>query len=57
MREEILEEIKKCSGLYGYVANNYYKLTKEELKELLLNAIYVADDDQKIINETIDRNS
>ena len=29
----------KNINLYDYVANNYYKLSKEELTELLLNVI------------------
>lgn len=44
------------NNLYDYVANNYYKLGKEELKELALNAIYVAENDAQIVAEILERN-
>lgn len=28
------------TSLYDYIANNYYKMSKEELKELILNLDY-----------------
>ena len=49
----------KNINLYDYVANNYYKLSKEELTELLLNVIYELEgrNDLKInaIKNTIER--
>lgn len=60
--KDLLKEEKV--SLYDYVASNYYKLDKEELKELLLNMIYVLfsyDNDLceslevEAIKETIER--
>lgn len=42
-------------GLYDLIANNYYKLSKEDLKEIALNAVYIADNDNAIINEIEER--
>lgn len=52
-------------SLYDYVASNYYKLSKEELKELILNLDYIMYDlldkekyldlETRAIEETIDR--
>lgn len=39
--KEILEGLKKAS--YDFIANNYYKLSKEQLKDILLEYIYVTD--------------
>jgi len=55
-RQDLIKIQEKGSGLYDYVANNYYKMTPDELKELALNAIYVADADTKIIQEYLARN-
>ncbi len=55
-RQDLIAIQEKGSGLYDYVANNYYKMTPGELKELALNAIYVADADAEIIQEYLDRN-
>ena len=55
-RQDLIKIQEKGSGLYDYVANNYYKMTSGELKELALNAIYVADADAEIIQEYLDRN-
>ena len=54
-RQDLIKIQEKGSGLYDYVANNYYKMTTEELKELALDAIYVADNDGEIIQEYLDR--
>lgn len=40
MVEEIIEAIENDT-LYDFVANNYYAMGHEELKEVLLNVIYV----------------
>ena len=54
-RQDLIAIQEKGSGLYDYVANNYYKMTTEELKEIALDAIYVADQDGEIIQEYLDR--
>ena len=41
--KEILKGLKEAS--YDFIANNYYKLSKEQLKDILLEYIYVVDED------------
>lgn len=46
---ENLTEIKANNGnsgvsLYDFVASNYYNMTKEQLKELILNLDYILYD-------------
>lgn len=54
--EKIINEIKvNKKGLYDLVANNYYNMSKEDLKEIALNAIYLLDDDNAIIKEIEER--
>ena len=50
-KEEIIEGLKRSES--DFVANNYYKMTKEQLKELVIDAIYVLDKEgvKKFINE------
>lgn len=55
VREDLIQLRKDNKGLYDYVANNYYNMSTEELKEIALNAIYVADNDFKIIDEYLER--
>lgn len=55
VREDLIQLRKDNKGLYDYVANNYYNMSAEELKEIALNAIYVADNDFKIIDEYLER--
>ena len=55
IRDELIQLRKDNRGLYDYVANNYYKMSQEELKEIALDAIYVANNDSQIINELTDR--
>ena len=55
IRNELIQLRKDNKGLYDYVANNYYKMSQEELKEIALDAIYVADNDAKIIDEYTER--
>lgn len=53
------------TSLYEFVANNYNNLTKEQLKELILNLDYILystfskktykDLESKAINETMER--
>ena len=52
---ETLEKDPKDCGLYGFVSNNYYKMSTEQLKEIALDAIYVAENDSEIIDEYLDR--
>lgn len=52
----IINEIKvNKKGLYDLIANNYYNMSKEDLKEIAINAIYLLDDDISVINEIQDR--
>lgn len=53
--KDIIKEMRSGKGLYDLVANNYYKLSKEDLKEICLNTIYVADDDKAITEEIENR--
>ena len=55
VREDLIQLRKDNKGLYDYVANNYYEMSQEELKEIALDAIYVANNDSQIINELTDR--
>ena len=55
VREDLIKIKEEGKGLYDYVANNYYRMSVEELKEIALDAIFVADKDNEIINEYIDR--
>lgn len=36
---ELMESIEN-GGLYDYIANNYYKMSKEQLKEIILELDY-----------------
>ena len=40
---ELLQAIRENLG-YDYIARNYYKFTKEELKDILLECLYVIND-------------
>lgn len=55
VREDLIKIKEEGKGLYDYVANNYLRMTTEELKEIALDAIYVADNDFKIIDEYAER--
>ena len=41
--DEIINAIKEDT-LYDYIANNYYQFDKYDLKDILLEIIYVTDD-------------
>lgn len=43
--KEILKGLKKAS--YGFIANNYHNLSKEQLKDILLEYIYVTDSESE----------
>ena len=49
--KDVIKEMKNGKGLYDLIANNYYKLSKEDLKEICLNAVYIADNDKEILKE------
>lgn len=61
--EELTKILEGKQTLYEFIANNYYKLTKEELKELVLNLDYALVNtgqigeklEQEMIKETIER--
>lgn len=54
MKEEILKACKDGT-LYDFIANNYWKMSKEELKTVCLEAIYLADNDEEIGKELEER--
>lgn len=47
MEEEIL---KACEDgtLYDFIANNYWKMTTDQLKNVCLEAVYIANNDKAI---------
>lgn len=49
--------LESCESgtLYDFVANNYWKMSKEVLKDIALEAIYSADSDSEIGEELKDR--
>lgn len=40
--EQILEGLKE-HGFYNFMATDYYKLTKEELKDIILELAYASE--------------
>lgn len=60
MEQEIIQAIKK-GNLYDYIANNFYKISKEDLRDLILEIIYMIyydyeysiDGDRQLLNEHI----
>ena len=40
MEEEILQAIRE-DRLYDYIANNYYKISQEKLKDIILELYYI----------------
>lgn len=60
MEQEIIQAIKK-GELYDYIANNFYKISKEDLRDLILEIIYMIyydyeysiDGDRQLLNEHI----
>lgn len=60
MEQEIMQAIKE-DKLYGYIANNFYKMSKEHLRDLILEIIYMIycdyeysiDVDRQLLNEHI----
>ena len=54
MEKEILKACKE-NRLYDYIANNYWKMNVEELKDVCLEAIYTANNDKQIEEHLKDR--
>lgn len=60
MEQEIIQAIKK-GKLYDYISNNYWKMSKEHLRDLILEIIYMIyfdyeysiDVDRQLLNEHI----
>lgn len=60
MEQEIIQAIKE-DKLYDYIANNFYKISKEDLRDLILEIIYMIyydyeysiDADRQLLNEHI----
>lgn len=60
--KELLQEISEAveyGDFYEWVANNYYKLDKEQLKEIILNLDYAIhtereEDLKRIENKMVD---
>ena len=44
MKDEIMKAIEE-DRLYDFIANNYYKMSKEELKDVLLEVIWNCNED------------
>ena len=49
--KELLDELEKLlkedgDSLYGFIADNYYLMSKEDLKELALNILWLATTDK-----------
>lgn len=44
-KSEIINKLEKTP--YDFVCNNYYKLEKEDLKDIAKEAIYLLDKDQQ----------
>lgn len=47
-RKEILKGLRE--GSYGFIANNYYKMDKETLKDILLEYIYLCNNEKEVID-------
>lgn len=43
--KELIEAIKNGNS-YDFIANNYWKMSKEQLKDALLEYIYLAHDNK-----------
>lgn len=54
MKDELLKACEE-NKLYDFIANNYWKMTNEELKDVCLEAIYIAEDDKQIGENLKDR--
>lgn len=45
MLKEVIKAIRNGEG-YDYIANHYYEFTKEELKDIILECLFVIDDNK-----------
>ena len=60
MEQEIIQAIKE-DRLYDYITNNFYKMSKEHLRDLILEIIYMIyydyeysiDIDRQLLNKHI----
>lgn len=39
---------EKSSNVYNYVANNYYQMSREDLKTIILEALYLLGDESHL---------
>lgn len=39
---------KENNNVYNYVANNYYQMSREDLKNIILEALYLLGDESKL---------
>ena len=53
--EDFQNEVKSIGSLYDYVYRNYYQMPLDFLKEIALNAIYEANNDEAIISDMKER--
>lgn len=53
--EDFQNEVKSSESLYDYVYRNYYQMPLDFLKEIALNAIYEANNDEAIISDMKER--
>lgn len=51
MKEEIMKAIQK-NELYDFIANNYWNMSKEELKDVCLELIWTFMDGPHLEEET-----
>lgn len=54
---KIIEVLRTKGSIYDLVANHYWEMSKEELKDLLLEFIYVTDESNydDVADELVDR--
>lgn len=53
VRNEFMDAVVRNVG-YDYMANNYYKFTKEELKDVILECLYTLHELKYAEDEIID---
>lgn len=53
MKDEIMKAIEE-NTIYDFIANNYWQMSKEELKDVLLEAIWVSScGDEEVFNQAL----
>lgn len=50
LRNDLMQAVQE-DRLYSYVAENYWKLDKEDLKNILLEVIYSPDNKETLLYE------